>query len=52
MEVKYTLKGEPGKTCADCQFYKPNPDNPGIGDCFGHEVEAQGSCKMFQPKEG
>jgi len=52
MEVKYTPQGEPGKTCVDCKFYKPKPDNPGKGDCFGHEVVAQGSCNMFQPKEG
>jgi hypothetical protein len=52
MEVKYTPKGESGKTCADCKFDKPKPDNPGKGDCFGHEVEAKGSCNMFQPKEG
>ena len=52
MEVKYTPQGEPGKTCADCKFYTPKPDNPGIGDCFGHEVLAQGSCNQFQPKEG
>lgn len=52
MEVKYTPQGESGKTCADCKFYTPKPDNPEKGDCFGHEVEATGSCNMFQPKEG
>ena len=52
VEVKYTPQGEAGKTCADCKFYTPKPDNPGKGDCFGHEVEAQGSCNQFQPREG
>jgi len=51
VEVKYTPQGEPGKTCANCKFYTPQPDNPGKGDCFGHEVEAKGSCNMFQPEE-
>ncbi len=27
MEVKYTPQGEPGKTCADCKFYTPIPEN-------------------------
>ncbi len=48
MDVKYVEKGEPGKTCADCKHFQNEGD--GIGKCFGHEVAAQGSCNLFDPK--
>ena len=47
-EVNYVVKGEPGKTCADCKNYK---DKDGMtGDCYGHEVLAAGSCSLFEKK--
>ena len=48
MEIKYVVKGEPGKTCADCVMYKDKGN--GTGDCYGHEVLAGGSCNMFAKK--
>ncbi len=42
--------------CKDCKFFKPNPEDPSKGDCFGHEVNTdmdteQCPTKSFQPKE-
>ena len=48
MEIKFTEKGEPGKTCADCKHFTDEGDN--MGKCFGHEVPAGGSCNMFEAK--
>jgi predicted DNA-binding transcriptional regulator YafY len=48
MDVKYVIKGDKGKTCADCSLFKDKGD--GMGDCYGHEVLAAGSCNMFIPK--
>ena len=48
MDVKYTVKGEKGKTCADCKFYESTGGS--TGKCFGHEVLAAGSCNMFTAK--
>lgn len=48
MDVKYVIKGEPGKTCADCKHFQAG--SAGMGKCFGHEVAAQGSCNLFQKK--
>ncbi len=48
MDVKYVLKGEPGKTCADCKHFTDKGE--GKGDCYGHEVIAQGSCNLFEKK--
>lgn len=49
MDVRYIVKGEPGKTCAECAVYKEKGN--GLGDCFGHEVLAAGSCSMFTRKQ-
>jgi hypothetical protein len=49
MDVKYTTKGKPGKTCADCQHYEDKGE--GMGKCFGIEVLAKGSCNMFNAKK-
>ena len=48
MEIKYVEKGKPGETCADCSFYQDKGD--GMGECFGHEVLAAGSCNAFKAK--
>jgi len=48
MDVKYVIRGEKGKTCADCKFFQAEGD--GKGKCFGHDVAAQGSCNLFQKK--
>ena len=48
MDVKYVVKGQPGKTYADCQNFQV--EGSGKGKCFGHEVVAQGSCNLFQKK--
>jgi len=48
MDVRYVEKGEPGRTCADCKQYQDKGD--GKGECFGHEVSAQGSCNYFEAK--
>ncbi len=49
MDVKYTVQGEKGKTCAECQHFQA--DGAGKGKCFGHEVVTQGSCNLFEKKE-
>jgi hypothetical protein len=48
MDVKYVTKGEKGKTCADCGLFKDT--GKGMGDCYGHQVLAAGSCNLFAPK--
>jgi predicted DNA-binding transcriptional regulator YafY len=48
MDVKYVTRGEKDKTCADCSMFKDKGD--GMGDCYGHEVLAAGSCNLFTPK--
>jgi hypothetical protein len=48
MDVKYVTKGEKGKTCSDCGLFKDT--GKGMGDCYGHQVLAAGSCNMFDPK--
>ncbi len=48
MDVKYVTQGEKGKTCADCKFFKSKGN--GMGECYGHEVLASGSCNIFVPK--
>jgi hypothetical protein len=45
MDVKYVTKGQPGRTCADCGYFKEQGE--GMGDCFGHAVLAAGSCNLF-----
>lgn len=50
MEIKYTEKGQPGETCADCKHYEADTNTPGMGKCFGYEVKAEGSCNLFEPK--
>ena len=47
MDVNYIVKGEPGKTCADCKLYEDKGN--GTGDCYGHEVLSEGSCNLFNP---
>jgi hypothetical protein len=47
MDVKYVVKGEKGKTCQDCSLFKDQ--GHGLGDCYGHQVLAAGSCIMFTP---
>lgn len=42
--------------CKDCKFFTPKESSSIVGDCFGHEVEAEmdaENCptKSFQPKE-
>jgi len=48
MDIKYVEKGKPGETCADCSFFQDKGD--GMGECFGHEVMAVGSCNAFKAK--
>jgi hypothetical protein len=50
MEVNYVEQGEPGRTCAECKNFEPDPENEEIGKCFGYNVSAQGSCNLFEPK--
>jgi hypothetical protein len=49
MDVKYVTKGEKGKTCAECNYFKSTGN--GMGDCYGHQVLAAGSCDIFAPKD-
>jgi len=49
MDVKYVVKGPAGKTCQDCDYFKAKTN--GMGDCYGHEVLAAGSCNMFSAKK-
>jgi hypothetical protein len=51
MEVKYVPKGEKGKSCADCKNFQDEKKGLGIGSCFGHQVQAEGSCNFFEPKK-
>lgn len=48
MEIKYTPEGEEGKQCKDCEHFKPTEGNK--GNCFGHEVAAEGGCNFFKNK--
>jgi len=48
MEVRYVEKGETGKICADCKNFQDKGN--GKGDCYGHEVLAEGSCNLFEKK--
>jgi hypothetical protein len=50
MDVKYTPKGEKGRSCADCKHYEAEVSRQGLGKCFGREVVAAGSCAYFEPK--
>lgn len=38
------------KSCSSCSNFKLNQEKPGMGDCFGHEVVATGTCNFFAPK--
>lgn len=48
MDVNYVEKGEPGKTCADCEFFQAGENS--MGKCYGYDVLAAGSCNMFKAK--
>jgi len=47
-DVGYTPLGELGKQCKDCTNYVAADEC--CGNCFGHNVQATGSCNLFQAK--
>ncbi len=50
MDLKFTLSGPRGKTCADCSHFQA--PKPGLlnGMCFNHEVPATAGCNFFRKK--
>jgi len=50
MDVEYVEKAEARRSCADCKHYEEEQSTPGIGKCFGREVQAEGGCNLFESK--
>lgn len=43
---------DPERACKNCKNFTPKEGDEGKGDCFGHEVGAEGTCDFFEMKEG
>lgn len=53
-DVQYQpVSPDPQKACQNCKHFESDEstDNK-VGKCFGHEVEAQATCKYFESKGG
>lgn len=52
MDPHYQPKSpDPEKACNNCKNFEPNEGAEGVGNCFGHEVSAEGTCDFFETKE-
>ncbi len=42
------MASDESKSCTNCKNFQSKSAN--LGDCFGHEVVATGTCNYFEPK--
>lgn len=48
-DVQYMPAGQAGRQCKNCKFFEA-PADAAMGKCFGHDVQAIGSCNKFVSK--
>jgi len=39
------------KACKNCKHFEVDSGDENIGNCFGHEVVAKGTCNLFEAKK-
>jgi len=42
---------DPAKSCTNCKHYQASAEDEKIGECFGHQVQAQATCEYFETKD-
>ena len=50
IEIKYRAKSDVAdKSCGVCTNFQSDEESETDGNCFGHQVVAEGLCNLFNP---
>jgi hypothetical protein len=50
IEINYKAKSDvAGQSCGVCTNFQPEAESTTDGNCFGHQVVAEGLCNFYNP---